>query len=479
MIKFKIPISNNLIKNAGLSRSVAWYGIGNIFIRFLSFAVLPIYSHLITTTEFGNYALLMSIYSIVAVIYQFGTQGVLNKFYIEESDEEKRKIIFSSILNSLIILGLALTLILSFTSIRVSFLIFGNADFSPLLLLVYSSIFFDSLSVYVISLLKTKELAKKSVYYSLIGAISNFIFNIIFVYILRLSVAGILLAQLASGVLLLAVLIGTIKKEYVLKIESKVFKTILFFSLPLLAANLFTTGVNFGDRFILNYFVGIEEVGLYSFAYRIAMIMNVLVISFGTAWSPRSINMYYNNDYKNYYGKILTKLVAISCILLLSVSLLAQYLFKIHISNISLFNSVYSPGMIILPFVMIGYIFSAISAFYSVYPFISNKSFHFLIADFIAFLSNIVINFILIPRFGILGAAFATMIAFLFSAAYMFLISKRKIQINYQVKELFIIIFIAIIFLLLGLNIQNILVHLTLIVVYILILYFMVKIKFT
>jgi O-antigen/teichoic acid export membrane protein len=479
MKNFKIPISNNLIKNTSLSKSIAWYGLGNIFIRFLSFAVLPIYSNFITTTEFGNYALLMSVYSIVAVIYQFGTQGVLNKFFIEESDEEKRKIIFSSILNSLVILGIILTLILSFISNRISLFVFGTTDFSSLLLLVYSSVFFDSISVFVISLLKTKEMAKKSVYFSLIGAVSNFILNIIFVYILKLSVAGILLAQLASSLLLLFSLAGIIKKEYVFKIKPEVFKAVLFFSLPLVASNMFGTGVNFGDRFILNYFVGREEVGLYSFAYRIAMIMNVLVISFSTAWSPRSIYQYYKNDYKDYYGKIFTKLIAISCIMLLSVSIFSQYLFKIHLFNILLFNPIYSSGIIILPFVMTGYVFSGISSFYSVYPFVSNKSFHFLIADSIAFLSNVSINFILIPRFGIIGAAFATTMAFLFSAAYMYLISKHKIQINYQVKELLIIVFIALIFLLIGLNIQNILVHLMLIVVYLSILYFVVRVKFT
>ena len=265
MIKTKFSLSNNLIKNVSLSKTIAWYGLGNIFIRTLSFAILPFYSNLITTAEFGNYALLMSIYSIVAVFYQFGTQGVLNKFYIEEHDDIKRKIIFSSILNSLVILGLVLTFILLFASTGISLLVFGTPNFSSLLLLVYASIFFDSLGVYILSLLKTKEMAKKSVYFSLIGAVSNFIFNIIFVYILKMSVAGIILAQLASCVLLVITLTGTIRKEYVLKINPNIFKEVFLFSLPLVLSNLFASGVNFGDRFILNYFVGREGVGLYSF----------------------------------------------------------------------------------------------------------------------------------------------------------------------------------------------------------------------
>ncbi|MDR3626371.1 MAG: oligosaccharide flippase family protein [Ignavibacteriaceae bacterium] len=479
MTKTDLSSSDNLIKNASLSKSIAWYGLGNVFIRALSFLLLPVYSNLITTTEFGNYSLLMSVYSITAIIYQFGTQSILKKHYLEENNVEKRKVIFSSIFNSLVISGLFLTVILTITSVPLSKFIFGKPDFYTLLFLVYSSLFFDSISMYVISLLKTKEMAKKSVYYLLIGAIGNFLLNIVFVYMLRLSVAGIFLAQLVSSALLLFMQVGIIKKEYVFKIDPIVFKSVLFFALPLVAANLFTSMVNFGDRFILNYFVGREEVGLYSFAYRIALIMNVLVAAFENAWSPRSINQFYKNDYKYYYGKVLTKFIALSCILLLSVSLFAQYLFKIHLFNISLFNPVYSAGIIVIPFVVTGYIFNGISAFYSVYPYVSNKSFHFLIADSIALVSNIAINIILIPRIGIIGAGYATTLAFLFEAGYMFLISRRKIEIIYQSKELLIAISAVLLFLITGMYIKNIAVHFLLVILYILILRFVAKIKFT
>ena len=156
-------------------------------------------------------------------------------------------------------------------------------------------------------------------------------------------------------------------------------------------------GSNVADRFILNIYVGREQVGLYSFSYRIAMIMSILVASFSTAWSPHSLKLYYSFDYKLSFGKILNKLVAVSSILLLAVSLLAQYLFNIHIFSFFLFNPVYRAGIVIIPFVMIGYIFNGISAYYSVYPSVSNKSYHILIAEMTAFGVNVLLNIILIP----------------------------------------------------------------------------------
>lgn len=465
------------MKKLSLSRSVAWYGIGNIFIRFLSFVLLPIYSNLIGISDFGNYALLISIYSIVSVVYQFGTQSVLNKFYIEESDKDKRKLIFSTVLNSILILGVFLIILFTINSKLLSAIIFGTNKFSLLLIIIFFTILFDVLGVYVLSLLKTNEEARKSVYYTSFGAVVNFIFNIIFVFILNWSVTGIILAQLVSSVLVLILLTGTIRVNYVLKIDPTIFKNIFIFSLPLVVANLFTSGVNFGDRFILNHYLGRDEVGLYSFAYRLALVMNVLAVAFNSAWIPKSIKTYYNNEYKDYYGRILSALISVSCLILIVVSLFANYLFKIHLSNIPFINPLYSSGIIILPFVMVGYIFTAISYYYSVYPYVSNKSYHFLIADFLALFINISINIILIPKIGILGAAIATAAALFSSAFYLFFISRNKIVINYRIKELSIIIGSTTIILLVGLKIDNIFVRLFLVLLFLLAIQFGTKIK--
>ena len=171
--------------------------------------------------------------------------------------------------------------------------------------------------------------------------------------------------------------------------------------------------------------------------------------------------------------------MAIGCVILLLLSLFSRYLFEINIGGIILFNPVYKSGIVILPLVLIGYIFSGISTFYSVYPYISNKSYHFLISDLIAFISNIIINILFIPKYGILGAAFATAMGFLLGAAYLFFISRGQIKIDYQTKKLSVIIISALIFLFLGLNLKNIFLDLLVIVAYLLTLQYLAKLNLT
>jgi O-antigen/teichoic acid export membrane protein len=220
------------------------------------------------------------------------------------------------------------------------------------------------------------------------------------------------------------------------------------------------------DRFILNISSGREVVGVYSFSYRIAIIMNIFVISFTTAWSPHSLNLFYANDYKTAFGKTLNKLVALSCLLLLVVSLFAPYLFDIHMFGVSFFNQSYRAGVLIIPLVMTGYIFNGISSFYSVYPTVSNKTYHILISDLTAFIINVGLNILLIPKIGMLGAAFATLAGYIFAAAYLFVISRNEIKIDYKPKDLMVIILIALIFLFIGLNLASLTINFLLILIY-------------
>jgi O-antigen/teichoic acid export membrane protein len=321
------------------------------------------------------------------------------------------------------------------------------------------------------------ELAKKAVSYTAFGAILNLVLNIFFVYYLRLSVTGIIYSQLISVFILCLALSNLIKENYVFRIDKEIITAVIRFSLPLLFASLFIAGSNVADRFILNIFAGREQVGLYSFSYRIAIVMNIFVASFYAAWNPHSLNLYYKNDYKSSFGKTLNKLVASCCVLLLIVSLFIRYLFEIHISGFSLFNPGYKAGIIIIPIVMVGYIFNGISLFYTVYPTVSNKTYHILLANLTAFVLNLGLNFLLIPWFGMVGAAFSTLMGFLLGSFYLLFVSRKAIIIEYQFRELLIIILPAVIFLFIGLNIKNISVDILLILSYIFILYFFAKIR--
>ncbi|MHB1688158.1 MAG: lipopolysaccharide biosynthesis protein [Ignavibacteriaceae bacterium] len=455
-------------KKSSLSKATIWYSLGNFFIRSISFLLLPLYSNLISTKEFGNYSLLMSIYVLVSVIYQFGMQAALSKFYIAADTDSKKGKVFSTVINSVLISGVFFTTVIFLFSGEISSAILGTQVYSNLVCLTFITLLADTIAYFGLHLLKTKEEAKKVVILSSVSAISNLLLNIIFVYSMKEGVAGIFYAQLISSIILILLLIPLLKHDYDFHIELTMLKTMFIFALPILISGLFSSAVDVSDRFIINNYLGKDLVGVYSFSYRVALVMNVFVISFRTAWVPHALNIYNQKKHAEVFGETLIKLISVGGLILLLITLFTGYLFDFRIFGITLLNLQYQSGLVILPFILLGYLFNGLASFYSVYPLVSNKTYHFPIADGIGFVTNLILNLILIPNYGLVGAALATAIAFAASALYLFIISESKLKIDYRYRELISIVVILFVFLAAGLVCQNIFLSLSIVIIFVL-----------
>lgn len=433
-----------------LFKSTAWYTFGNLFARSLGFILLPFYSNLIPAEDFGRYALLMSAYAVMSAVYQGGLFPGFSKYFLESNDEKEKKKIFTSCFSLILAISLVITVFASVFRQNFSSLILGSPNYGRLVLLTAWMLFIDTVFLTVLHLLKTKEESKQVIYYTSLSAVFNLILNFFFVFYMRRGVEGIFLAQMFSGGVIVVIMTGVLKENFSLKFQNPVIRKILVFSFPLLIAGILSTFVDVADRFILDHFLDKKLVGIYSFSYRIAMIMNIFVISFRTAWTPYSLKLLkQEKNFSILFGHSFTRLMAISLLIFLAVSLFINDLFRFHIGGGTLFNPEYAPGTIIIPFVLIGYMFSGMISFYSVYPYQSGKSYHFLIGDLTAFIVNVALNFILIPVYGILGAALATMVSIFAAFIYLFFVS-RSVKITYQVKELLTLILYAVAFFLLG-----------------------------
>ncbi|OGU38912.1 MAG: hypothetical protein A2315_05425 [Ignavibacteria bacterium RIFOXYB2_FULL_35_12] len=464
-------------KKSGLFEVTAWYGIGNLFVRLVGFILLPLYSNLIPVEQFGIYSLMMSTYAIAGVFYQFGMSASLTNFYLKENDEFRRKIIFSTVINSVIVLGLILSVIAFIISPFLTQKILGSNEYISLFVLLIIIIFVETISNYILQLFKAQELSKKVVIYLFVGAMINLFLNIWFVYGLRMGIKGIIFAHLFTSIIVFIFLLPLVKGTYTFSIDKKILTSAVIFSLPLFISGIFSSGMDVADRFILDHFFGKKEVGEYSFAYRLAMITNIFVISFRAAWMPYALNKYKEGNYRENFGKILIKVLSIGVFILLTVSFFADDLFNIKLLGKNLFNPIYETGLIILPYVVIGYIFNSLASFYSLYPFTVNKSYHFLISDGLGIISNLALNFILIPSYSLLGAGIATSISFIIAAGYLYIISKDKIGIVYPKKEIIIICFAGMLSLVIGMIYNYLLIQVFLVILFLALLIFVIKLK--
>ncbi|MGE5436035.1 MAG: polysaccharide biosynthesis C-terminal domain-containing protein, partial [Syntrophothermus sp.] len=182
--------------------------------------------------------------------------------------------------------------------------------------------------------------------------------------------------------------------------------------------------------------------------------------------------------YTSTAGSTLTKIIAASGLIFISICLLAQDLFNLQIFGFNFLNKNYLDGIIILPYVLTGYFFSLIGNFYFLYPYVEEKNYHFLLGDAFSFIINLGMNFLLIPYLGIKGAGIATMLSFMFYAFYMYLISYKKIKVKHNPGLNISIILTTAIIYFIGIYVDNVFTDILLLMTYSVIMLKNFKINF-
>jgi O-antigen/teichoic acid export membrane protein len=316
--------------------------------------------------------------------------------------------------------------------------IFGfSLQLKPLFYFLAWLLLLDSLALFSLHLLKTKQLAKQAVLYSLITAVVNIVLNLVLLLVFKLGIIGILIAQGGANIVLLLLCLKWVNRGYTFSIDFALLKRLLVFSFPLMLAGVCGILMDVADRFIIDLYVDRSAVGIYSVAYKIGLVMSLFVVSFRTAYLPYFLDLRGKvqsgaESAQSFFGKLRRSFLLLILVMLLIlgvVMLLVPYLFKLKLFGFTLFGEAYLPAVSIVPYILLAYLFNGLAAFFSIGPYISGKSRHFLISDAIGLGGNIILNLLLIPTYGMKGAAIATMLGFFMATLYLFIIFIKEINV--------------------------------------------------
>lgn len=421
------------------------YSTGNFLTRGLNFILLPIYSHYISPPEFGVYSVIISIVTIASTILNLGLPSIFVKNLSEfETASAKRKFI-SNVISGITALSIPILIFVVIFSKKISWIVIGSETYDREIILGILSVFSLNYSYYFSAFFIAEQNSKRFVFVNSISALINFILNVFLIVVLKSGIDGIFISQILSSIVLILLAKDVVKNFFHFEIDLKYLNPILISSLPLLFSGIFTIVVELIDRFIVLKLLGEEQAGIYSFGYRIALIYNLFILSFKSAWIPHYFQLkgIDEEEKSKHIGRVFTKLVYLSAVLILTIQIIIKILFSTDFISFQIFNPAYKSSQSFIIYVMLGYFFNLMMAFYSIAPYKFNKTNHFLIADLLAMITNLVFNFLLIPEFGLIGAALATMFAFMIGALYLFLFSNQKIKVEYQSSLLVPIIMIS------------------------------------
>lgn len=398
--------NKNIIRNIG--KDIFIYIPSMLLPVFFGFIALSVYTRLFTPEEYGDYALTMNTVSIFGIV-SFGWLNQSNlRFYSKYKNTEFKKYISTSYFSLIGTLILSISLIYIFT--------FGNLmprSVGNHLGLVIAILISNSSLETLLSILRADRKAKMV---SIIRVATSFLYlliSLIFIYIFNLGVSSLFLSIITGNLISSGIIISQhnfIKFVHVKEFSWDLFKEFYRYGVPVATILIFSWILMVSDQFILEYFKGNHEVGIYSATYNLASypmsLVSTLII---TAAFPIIIDTWENNfedDTKTVISAIIRYYLIIAIPSLVGIIILSKEIMLI-------LGSAYSSGYIALPWICFGSIIYGLCIYV-------NKGFElkkntkilaFLVG--IAGISNIIMNIFLIPKYGYYGAAVSTSISYL------------------------------------------------------------------
>lgn len=394
------------------------YFLGGVATKVLSLITLPILTALLSPYEYGIIGLYTGYISILTTLISLNCYTAVGRYYFEKTSD------FNSFFGTLLIVNFLLFLVFF-----IIFFIFNN-EISILLGMPKSVIVFLVPSVLVFTFSSFYEQiysaqfkSKHVVIRNIAVGYASVLFIVFFVYILEENrYLGYMYGSMLVGLISIFYYIYILKSYIVKSFKLVHIKYIFSYSIPLIPYTLTWALMPQIDKIMINYMVGGENVGLYSIAVNIGMLLFLVSGAIFQAWNP----MYYNYMNECRYDKIEQEVSFIFKIIMI-VSLGMVY-FGSDVGKL-LANEAYYSGLYVIPIIVVGYLFNTIFTFYGWGIGFAKKNIYLSIVVFLAAVINIALNVILITKFSFLGASIATSLSYFLLILMTWYVSKKILKL--------------------------------------------------
>jgi len=418
-----------------LTKDTAIYGISTMLGRFLNFLLVPFFTNVFLPAEYGVVNILYSYIAIFNIIFIYGMDSAFLKYAaFKDIGDDKEN--FSTPYISVFITSVLFVLII--TAFQNPISVFLEISDKQKLLIILSALilFFDANAV--IPFLKLR-LERKAKLFSLLKVLNisiNIVLNVYLIIKLKWGIEAIFVSNLAASVLTLIFILPTIIKNFRFTFHIELFKRLLKFGLPYLPAGIGVMMVQVIDVPILQKLTNVQTVGIYKANYKLGIFMMLFVNMFQFAWQPFFLNNAKEDNAKELFSKVLTYFTIVGAILLVILSLFIDDLVKLSIHGFSIIGSNYWSGLYIVPVILLGYLFNGLYVVFSAGIYIKEKSMYAPIVAGLGAFTNVLVNYLLIPELNIMGAALATLAAYVVMAAGYYVVTQKYYKIHYEYGKL-------------------------------------------
>lgn len=414
-----------------LSGQTLIFGIGDAVTRVVSLLLLPLYTRILTPADYGKLAIVTLVTSVVSIILNSGQGTAFFRFYFQDNSVGARRQLTGTVFIYLMISAATILAFLMIFLDRLAVPLFNDASLIPLIQIGLVGTLFEVGSIIPFTTFRVELRAKEYATLSFVRFLINVILNIIAVAVLRWGVIGVIYANVISSGIFLILCLALTFRAMDWTMDLPLLKQLLRFGLPIVPANLAGWALNLSDRFFLERYADLAQVGIYSLSYSIAGILMMVMGWFNTAYPPYVFSIANQENAKETYARIFTYAMSLFALLGLGVSLFSPQVLTIFT------RPAYYGASAVVPFVVLAYLFFQMNYMLTFGIDLTGKTVYYPLLIGSAALLNLVLNILLIPPFGMMGAAAATVLAYAWLPIIDYVVVQRFYPVSYEWARLF------------------------------------------
>jgi len=416
-----------------LATTGAAYTAASIISKLFAVALLPLYTRYLTPADYGAAEILFSGVVAVSIVIRLGIIEALLRFYYKAGEDPDRVVATS--FSVLFWAGLVSVLVLFPLAGPISDMLLPDQTdpskaidpevFQTMVQIAIPGLFVLTLSEYLLTIFRLDERAKAFFVVTMLSVLITIPVTVILVVPLDLGPEGLLLGSYGTGLGIVLGLIAYHRRRLALVPDRPLLKRMLTFGLPTMPAELSLYALSFVDRFLILYKLNATAVGIYSIAVKASQGIAVLVRGFQLAFPPLAYSIQDDDEARVAYSAVVTWFVAFMALVVSFLWLIAPWFIGVLASDYSEAADVVGPV-------------SAGAAIYALYMVLlvvlgrTGQTKYNLPATLAGLVVNVVLNLVLLPAMGIVGAGVSLIVSYLVVVGLMYFYTQRLFPVPYQ-----------------------------------------------
>lgn len=404
------------------------YAVSAVAQKALQFLLLPVYARVLTELEIGIQANLQLLSALLFGTLALGLPSAILKCYHRDfrTEAERQRLLGTALVVALPMLLLGTTTVWIAAPWISSFLL-GTDAYALFIRIAGSTGLFAGIVALINARIRAEERAVAYCISTFAQFLLALVLNIVFVVVLRMGVQGILLGNLLSNAAVVPLAFWLARQSSTVGFKLSMAKPLLQFGVQLVPTFFAAFVIDQSDRWFVTHLISIEEAGVYYIGYQVGMVLQLAIVwPFQLAWPAFAFRISNEAGHRKTFAKMLSYLIAGMAWIILGLSLASRAGLELLVTD--KLSSAYP----VIPLIALAYAMNGIQHCAAPAMHIHGKTRYLSYLTALAAALNLLLNTFWVPRWGIMGAAYATICSLSFIAIGVVICAEHLHRVGYQ-----------------------------------------------